>query len=287
MTASKLLTIAALIAVLPWQPVSLGLTAGESDADAPSREIRGTADPSAIIIDAITKSTVETDSPPNDPPPPTREYEYASCADVDISAGQSHYLCGLPPDEQHEALECADDQTVSNPQYSRTRTINADGSRGPWGPWEWNDTFRCVDPEGPSTVDIRTILERDLATLPIPPSPLNVQPDQDWTYVNLDTIVFTDAEPTVLTTRVLDTAVEVRVTPVAFAWDFGDDSEPLVTKDPGKPYPHHTVAYAYPRTGEYTITLTQPPGRAPSAAPAPDPGNRSPARPRPPRRAIP
>ncbi|WP_189691894.1 PKD domain-containing protein [Flavimobilis marinus] len=209
-----------------------------------------------IETSGLRRETVREVTNTPDAPPPTREYEFANCGDVDVSAGQSHYLCGLPPDEQHEALECTDDQTVSTPQYSRSRTINADGSRGPWGPWQWNDTFRCVDPEGPTTTDIRTILERDLATLPIPPSPLNVQPDQDWTYVNLDTIVFTDPEPTVLTTTVLGTSVEVRVTPVSFAWNFGDGSDPLVTSDPGKPYPDHTVAYAYPTTGDYTITLT-------------------------------
>lgn len=66
---------------------------------------------------------------------------------------------------------------------------------------------------------IQTVLPRDLATLPIPPSPVSIQPDQAWTYVNIDTIVVTDP-------------------------------------DPGKPYPVQTVAYAYPQTGEYPVSLT-------------------------------
>jgi hypothetical protein len=42
---------------------------------------------------------------------------------------------------------------------------------------------------------------------------------------------------------------------VRYSWDFADGSSPLVTTDPGRAYPHQTVAYQYRSGGTYRITL--------------------------------
>ncbi len=85
----------------------------------------------------------------------------------------------------------------------------------------------------------------DLQRLPISPGGLVVQPDRGWVLVNLDTIVWTDAADQTFDAVVLGTPVRVRVTPIDFAWDFGDGAAPLVTADPGAPFPDHTVSHIY------------------------------------------
>ena len=188
------------------------------------------------------------------PPPPRSIYEYADCDDHEVVVGAVPTACALSVEQQREALDCTEEQTATSPWFVRSRPVGS--SEADWSPWEWTGTIACVEPEQPSPEQILRTLERDLASLAIPPSPVRIQPDQDWTYVNLDTIVMTDADPITLTTTVLGVAVDVRVTPTSYRWDFGDGTEPLTTTDPGKPYPDHTLAHIYATTGEFPITLT-------------------------------
>lgn len=118
-------------------------------------------------------------------------------------------------------------------------------------------------PEGGSVAgaaDVRAaepvvITREDVQSLLVSPGNLEVQPDNPWVLVNAETIVFTDAAEHVLTTRVLDHDVEVRVVPTQFTWDFGDGSPALVGTDPGAPWPDHTVAHSYSAEGDAHITL--------------------------------
>jgi len=210
-------------------------------------------DNGGVRIEGIKKEQIGT--PRSDPrPPPRFIYEYADCDDLELVLGALPTACAISVEQQREALNCTDEQTATRPWFVRSRPVGS--SDADWSPWEWTGTFACLDPEQPSPEQILTTLERDLASLEIPPSPVRIQPDQDWTYVNLDTIVMTDADPVTLTTTVLGVAVDVRVTPISYRWDFGDGTDPLTTTDPGKPYPDHTVAHIYATTGEFPITLT-------------------------------
>ena len=106
------------------------------------------------------------------------------------------------------------------------------------------------------------VTAQDVQRLPISPGGLVVQPDQGWVLVNIDTIVWTEASAQTFNTVVLDTPVEVRVTPVDFTWDFGDGSAPVRTTDPGRPYPNHTVSHIYSRAAEnLTVTCDHALGR--------------------------
>ncbi|MFD1504702.1 zinc transporter [Georgenia yuyongxinii] len=97
----------------------------------------------------------------------------------------------------------------------------------------------------------------DIQRLLISPGGLTVQPSQGWVLVNIETIVWTEATDQTLSTVVLDTPVDVRVTPVDFTWDFGDGSAPIRTTDPGAPFPDHTVSHAYAKaTGGAHVTLS-------------------------------
>lgn len=238
--------------VEPMAPQDTGHPHNSVNSDGDHDLFDGAADDSRVRITGVRVD--ERKDVQDAPPPPRFIYEYADCDDLELIVGALPTACALSVEQQREALNCTEEQTATSPRFVRSRPVG--GTEADWTPWEWTGTFACLDPEQPSPEQILTTLERDLASLAIPPSPVRIQPDQDWTYVNLDTIVMTDPDPVTLTTTVLGVAVEVRVTPTSYQWDFGDGTDPLTTTDPGKPYPDHTVAHSYARTGEFPITLT-------------------------------
>ncbi|MFC8190218.1 hypothetical protein ACFUMH_00995 [Cellulomonas sp. NPDC057328] len=83
-----------------------------------------------------------------------------------------------------------------------------------------------------------------------------MQPAADWVLVNKETIVYTDPTPVTLTTDLLGYQVTVEATPIRFTYDFGDGGRPLVTTDPGAPYPAFETFHVYRALGTRTITLT-------------------------------
>ncbi|HEY3544821.1 MAG TPA: PKD domain-containing protein [Propionicimonas sp.] len=101
-----------------------------------------------------------------------------------------------------------------------------------------------------------TLTAADFQRLPLTPSGPSYQPADGRGLVNMPLIVFTDASVQQLQTVVLGVPVTVRATPVSFAWDFGDGSNPLVTTDPGAPYPHQTVTHTYVTAGSYSVSLS-------------------------------
>ncbi|QOR72277.1 hypothetical protein IM660_08630 [Ruania alkalisoli] len=114
-------------------------------------------------------------------------------------------------------------------------------------PVDEGDGEEADDPE-PVIISVSA---SDFAELPLVPGRVRVQPEgQSWTVVNLDTIAYTAGDPQVLSVQVLGFEVAVRATPVEFSWDFGDGSVPVVTTDPGLPFPDHTVAHAYSAVAE-------------------------------------
>jgi hypothetical protein len=122
----------------------------------------------------------------------------------------------------------------------------------PIGDWTQVDAGGC--PEDP--VAAVTLSAEDFQRLPLTPSGPSYQPADGRGLVNMPLIVFTDASVQQLQTVVLGVPVTVRATPVSFAWDFGDGSDPLVTTDPGAPYPHQTVTHTYLTAGSYSVSLS-------------------------------
>ncbi|WP_154794949.1 hypothetical protein [Occultella kanbiaonis] len=101
-----------------------------------------------------------------------------------------------------------------------------------------------------------TLTVTDFQRLLLAGSEINLQPQGEWTLVNMDTIVFTDGATQEFSTTVLGLPVAVRATPVEFTWDFGDGSAPLVTTEAGAGYPDHTLTHVYTTTETVEITLT-------------------------------
>ena len=100
------------------------------------------------------------------------------------------------------------------------------------------------------------LLELPLGLGGLLPPPVTVIDGRGWTFVQIDTIVYTDDTPQTLTTTVGGTPVELRATPVEWRWDFGDKTKPVTTTKPGGPYPDKTVTHVYTRLDTYQVTLT-------------------------------
>lgn len=143
---------------------------------------------------------------------------------------------------------CADGSVALDPLYRR----QVDPTSGAFvGEWVQVEVGGC--PEDPATAVVLTAAE--FRRLPLTASAPQVQPADGRGLVNMDLIVFTDPTPQSLSTTVLGIPLTVRATPVGYAWDFGDGSDPLVTTDPGAPYPHQTLARPYRTEGTYQLTL--------------------------------
>lgn len=93
----------------------------------------------------------------------------------------------------------------------------------------------------PATIDI---LYQGLASTQVSPAGLVVQPDQ-WAYTGIPTLVHAASGTQTKSVSVLGYDVEIALTAATYSFDFGDGSRPLVTRDPGAPYPDTTNQHTY------------------------------------------
>lgn len=84
--------------------------------------------------------------------------------------------------------------------------------------------------------------------VPIPATPLVIEPVDGVTLVNLPTNFHTPAEPFTRTVTLLGRQIRLDITPVSWAWSFGDGTT-VTTDSPGAPYPDLEVTHAYLRAG--------------------------------------
>jgi hypothetical protein len=156
-------------------------------------------------------------------------------------------------DEGHQVayagIECEDDEQAVGALFEQRR--DGDG----WSDAALVEEESCLA-ERRQQVDIPAAAARAFQEMQIKPSAVNVQPPNGWTLVNVDTIAFTESRPRTMSTSLFGIPVEIRAVPSNYSWDFGDGSTPLVTTDPGAPYPAHTIAHAYAKQGTATISLT-------------------------------
>lgn len=145
-----------------------------------------------------------------------------------------------------EPPEGCDGARIIPPRWAQLRD---DGSGLP-GPWILEAGYTCPgDPDYPVRLE-------DFAALPIAPSRLEIQPSSGWVYAGLDTIAYTDPAPQGFEVALLGITFFVGAVPVEYSWDFGDGSPPLVTSDPGRPWPDHTISHRYSTKGAATPVLT-------------------------------
>jgi len=102
----------------------------------------------------------------------------------------------------------------------------------------------------------RVVTQEDFRQVVIPPPVAHSQPEGGEVLVNKETIVYTEADVQRLRTDVLGFGFDIEVTPVRYSWDFGDGSDPLVTRSKGHPYPGFELYHVYDMTGPMQISLT-------------------------------
>jgi len=134
--------------------------------------------------------------------------------------------------------------------------------------WEHNGSdsaivgTSCVEPEEAAPAEVLTpgrILEA-FERIPLPESPLEVQPPGGVTLVNFDTILHTDAQPFTETVQLLNRQITFDIEPAEFTWTLGDGST-LSTTDPGRAWRSglpmdEYVSHRYAKAGTVQLRLT-------------------------------
>ncbi|GEK23295.1 hypothetical protein [Cellulomonas xylanilytica] len=175
------------------------------------------------------------------------EYQRAAMCNTS-SAMTTTPLNGACPAAEGDAgvNDCGGD-TPLLPMWARDRPNVASQT---WSAWYQVDAGGCP-------ADILPVLTvEDFRRLPLAPPVLNLQPDRGWVLVNKETIVSTERTEQTFRTELLGHGIDVIATPDTFTYDFGDDTDALVTRSAGHPWPDHDTFHFYEELGTVQITLT-------------------------------
>lgn len=121
------------------------------------------------------------------------------------------------------------------------------------GPWQAVRTV-CLDPGQDPGREVPALTVRDLARLPLPAGALHLEPAAGDVLVRVPLNVYARASAHTYDVQVLGQAVQVRVRPVAYRWDFGDGTR-VTTSDAGAPYPALQVTHTYPAPGRFAVSV--------------------------------
>lgn len=121
--------------------------------------------------------------------------------------------------------------------------------------------YSCVEPgeaEPQAVLTPGRILEA-FRRIPVPESPIGVNPVGGRTLVNFDTILHTEAQPFTETVQLLGRSVTFDIEPSEFSWSTGQ-GEGFTTSDPGRPYRESLpmsayVTHRYLRAGDVQLGL--------------------------------
>ncbi|WP_369370321.1 hypothetical protein AB1046_16190 [Promicromonospora sp. Populi] len=235
-----------LAVALATPPGGLGDIEGQSDQDTVRVSAELPPRPAPVEPGAITRSSAAS------PAPPIRQWRVtpALCFLRDLSGATA---LADSCDEGHQlayaGIECEEDEQAVGALFEQRR------ESGEWTDAELVEAESCLA-EQRQQIDIPAAAARAFQEMQITPSEVIVQPPNGWTLVNVDTIAYTDRDPRTISTELFGIPVDIKAVPSSYSWDFGDDSAPLATTDPGAPYPAHTIAHAYAKTGVATISLT-------------------------------
>lgn len=91
-------------------------------------------------------------------------------------------------------LECTEGEILQPPRETRSRLTGA----AEVGPWRALSSWQCVTPEEGDLIDN---VRRAFARMTITPPPVTVIDGRGWTFVQIDTVIYSDAEPQTLNDR--------------------------------------------------------------------------------------
>jgi hypothetical protein len=173
-------------------------------------------------------------------------------------AGNTYLVDPPINDACEEAVQgCTGD--VESRQYLRwtTRIMSNEPVPPPGPAWTVAGTV-CIAPAEAEQAEV-TVTLADFRRLPLPAAEPAIQPAGGEALIRMRTNAYVDPAstgPRTFDITLLDTPVQVRATPATYTWDFGDGTPPLVTEDPGAPYPDLTTWHEYESPGSVQITLT-------------------------------
>jgi hypothetical protein len=113
----------------------------------------------------------------------------------------------------------------------------------------------CVPGKDVDKVNIAKLILREFKSLSWPASELIVQPPGGRTLVNFETNFYTlnaQAIPKLVT--VAGQAVEIRATPTAYRFNFGDGMS-TTSRTPGRPHPDLDITHVYQEVGAVAVSL--------------------------------
>ncbi|MDO8108355.1 hypothetical protein Q6348_14245 [Isoptericola sp. b441] len=234
----------ALSGVLAFSP---GHATQPGDSESGTTTFGGRTAPHELVIEAHREATRTTGEGTPRPRYERRRIPSRFCGGDDgvVAPGQR---CVAETTGGVATRLCADGTPALAPMFRR----EIDAAQKALGPWVQVDNGGCPE-DAPADV---IVTAADFAALPLRPSPVHLQPDRGEAVVGMDLIMYTDPTPQVLDTTILGVPVTITATPATYAWDQGDGRPPLVTSDPGTPYPHQTVARPFTHHGDYAVTLT-------------------------------
>lgn len=113
----------------------------------------------------------------------------------------------------------------------------------------------CVPEKDVDNVNIAALVIREFKRLSWPASDLVVQPPGGKTLVNLETNFYTlDNQAIPQTVTVASQVVEIRATPTAYTFNFGDGAS-TTSATPGRPHPHLDITHVYEQVGKVAVSL--------------------------------
>lgn len=99
------------------------------------------------------------------------------------------------------------------------------------------------EPAAASTADLTTEIRRAARQIELPHVQIVTQPG-GTTLVNVETILYTEAETFETAVSLLGYDVDLRARPTQFTWHHGDGTTQTTT-EAGQPYPDQTVTHRY------------------------------------------
>lgn len=159
---------------------------------------------------------------------------------------------GLPEGEYHHGQmcgtgECAPEFVCPDGSYAYREWIE-----GPNGEPLWSNTY-CPG-EGEIQEPTPGMILAAFRRIPLPASPLIIEPPDGRTLVNFETNFYTEKRQLFRSVTLLGQRVELRIDVHSYTWHF-DDGKTLRTSDPGAPYPKLQITHNYLRAGAYQPRL--------------------------------
>ena len=207
-----------------------------------------------LIALALSVSLAPADGTHSPVTPDPSGYDIHVSQGVDGSDGHATDAgsSALPEGDYHVSTTCKGSACMSGMECPGGGYKSFEWIEGPNGELLWSNYF-CPTEGAPLAVTPPMIADA-FRRIPLPASPLIIQPPGGKTLVNFETNFYTEQQALNRTVRLLGQRIDLRITVATYTWHF-DDGAALRTSRPGAPYPHLQITHKYLRKGGYRPSL--------------------------------